>query len=75
MTLGAWFQTYVFLPLEYARKRVKFYRLQTDLVILFFLVGLWHGASWNLAIWGSINGGMLGLERLQGKKSYYNRQR
>ncbi|MBU0679481.1 MAG: hypothetical protein KJ626_15380 [Verrucomicrobia bacterium] len=33
--------------------------------------GLWHGASWNFAIWGGIHGTWLMLERLMGRKSLY----
>ena len=35
------------------------------------LGGLWHGASWNFVIWGAIHGGWLGVERVQGKDSFY----
>ena len=35
------------------------------------LGGLWHGASWNFVIWGSIHGLMLAFERAQGKDSPY----
>ncbi len=35
--------------------------------------GLWHGASWNFVIWGGIHGGMLCIERIQGKESLYAR--
>lgn len=62
MTLTAWFRTYVFFPLEYARKKQKFLRQQTNLLIVFLLTGLWHGASWNFVIWGGYFGLILALE-------------
>lgn len=62
MTLGAWFRTYLFIPLEFARKREKFLRQQSNLLIVFLLTGLWHGASWNFVIWGIYFGIILAIE-------------
>jgi len=62
MTLGAWFRTYLFIPMEYARKREKFLRQQTNLLIVFLLTGLWHGASWNFVIWGVYYGFIVVIE-------------
>lgn len=62
MTLTAWFRTYVFFPLEYARKKQKILRQQTNLLIVFLLTGLWHGASWNFVIWGGYFGLILAIE-------------
>ena len=62
MTLTAWFRTYVFIPLEFARKKEKFLRQQSNLVIVFLLTGLWHGAGWNFVIWGTYFGLILALE-------------
>lgn len=62
MSLTAWFRTYVFIPLEFKRKNVKFLRQQTDIFIVFFLTGLWHGASWNFIIWGMYYGLLLAIE-------------
>lgn len=62
MTLSQWFRTYVFFPLEFARKKVRFLRLQTDIFIIFLLTGLWHGANWNSLIWGGYFGLILAVE-------------
>lgn len=62
ITLGAWFRTYLFIPLEFSRKKVKFLRQQTNLMIVFLLTGLWHGASWNFVIWGAYYGLILSIE-------------
>lgn len=62
MTLTSWFRTYVFIPLEFARKREKFLRQQTDILIVFLLTGLWHGASWNFVVWGGYFGLILAIE-------------
>lgn len=62
MTLTNWFRTYVFLPLEFARKKEKLLRQQTDIIIVFLLTGLWHGAGWNYVIWGGYFGLILAIE-------------
>lgn len=62
MTLTAWFRTYLFIPLEFARKREKLLRQQTNILIVFLLTGLWHGASWNFVIWGVYFGLILAIE-------------
>jgi alginate O-acetyltransferase complex protein AlgI len=62
ITLGAWFRTYLFIPLEFSRKKAKFLRQQTNLLIVFFLTGLWHGADWNFVIWGAYYGVFLAIE-------------
>lgn len=62
MTLTAWFRNYLFIPLEFARKRDKFLRQQSDILIVFLLTGLWHGANWNYIIWGVYFGIILAIE-------------
>jgi len=62
MTLGAWFRTYLFIPLEFARKKQKVLRQESNLLIVFLLTGLWHGASWNFVIWGLFFGVILAIE-------------
>ncbi len=62
MTLTAWFRNYLFIPLEFARKRDKILRQQSNILIVFLLTGLWHGASWNFVIWGIYFGLLLALE-------------
>ncbi len=47
ITLGLFFRDYVYIPLGGNRK----YRIR-NLLIVWFLTGLWHGASWNFVIWG-----------------------
>ena len=62
ITLGAWFRTYLFIPLEFARKKQKTLRQETNLIIVFLLTGLWHGANWNFIIWGLYFGVILAIE-------------
>ncbi|MEO0856318.1 MAG: MBOAT family O-acyltransferase [Bacteroidota bacterium] len=53
MTLVDWFRDYVYYPLGGSRGRAKAFR---NVMIVFFLTGVWHGASWTFAIWGMLNG-------------------
>ncbi len=62
MSLTNWFRTYLFIPLEFARKREKFLRQQSNIVIVFLLTGLWHGANWNFVIWGTYFGLIMAIE-------------
>lgn len=62
MSLTSWFRTYLFIPLEFARKKEKFLRQQSNLVIVFLLTGLWHGADWNFILWGTYFGVIMALE-------------
>ena len=59
MTLGSFFRDYVYIPLGGNRKRVYL-----NLLIVWFLTGFWHGASWNFVIWGLYIGAFIMLERL-----------
>jgi alginate O-acetyltransferase complex protein AlgI len=62
ISLSAWFRDYVYVPL--GGNRVPSARLYLNLVTVFFLCGLWHGASWNFVIWGLFHGTFLVIERL-----------
>lgn len=62
ISLSSWFRDYVYIPLGGNRKgTVSTYR---NLFIVFFLTGLWHGASWNFVVWGLWHGCFSILERL-----------
>lgn len=60
ISLSTWFRDYLFFPLGVRRKP---WRLYLNLLIVFFLCGLWHGASWNFVAWGLFHGAFLVLER------------
>jgi alginate O-acetyltransferase complex protein AlgI len=62
ISLSSWFRDYVYVPLGGSRRGST--RTYTNLVAIFFLCGLWHGASWNFVIWGLFHGAFLVLERL-----------
>lgn len=62
MTLGAWFRSYVYIPL--GGNREGKYKTIRNLIIVWFLTGLWHGASWNFIFWGMFYGFFIIIERL-----------
>ena len=62
MSLSTWFRDYLYLPL--GGNRVSPARTYVNLVIVFFLCGFWHGASWTFVIWGLFHGTFLVVERL-----------
>ncbi len=61
MTLTAWFKEYVYIPLGGSRKGAL--RRDVNLMIVWALTGLWHGAGWNFALWGLYFGVLLILEK------------
>ena len=61
ISLSSWFRDYVYIPLGGNRSsEVKTYR---NLLIVFFVTGLWHGASLNFIVWGLFHGVFLLVER------------
>ena len=61
MTLSAWLKDYLYIPLGGNRKGAT--RTYINLFLVMFLGGLWHGADWKFALWGSMHGLMLAIER------------
>ena len=62
ITLSSWFRDYVYIPL--GGNRVKKSRWLINIMIVWTLTGIWHGASWNFAIWGVYFGVLLIIEKL-----------
>ena len=61
ISLGTWFREYVYIPL--GGNRVKWYRHILNVMIVWFLTGLWHGAGWTFIVWGLIYGVLLIFEK------------
>jgi len=61
ISLSTWFRDYLYIPLGGSRGSKL--RTYINLVIVFFITGLWHGASWNFVIWGLFHGSFLLIER------------
>ena len=57
ISLTSWFRDYLYIPLGGNRKGTL--RKYLNILIVFAVSGLWHGASWNFVIWGLIHGLML----------------
>jgi alginate O-acetyltransferase complex protein AlgI len=60
-SLSSWFRAYLYLPL--GGNRCSQGRTYLNLLIVFFLCGLWHGASWTFVVWGLYHGVFLVIER------------
>jgi len=60
ISLSTWFRDYVYISL--GGNRVGITRTYLNLSLVFFLTGVWHGASWNFIIWGMLHGLFLALE-------------
>ena len=54
ISLSTWFRDYLYIPL--GGNRVTFTRHLLNLMIVFVVSGLWHGASWTFVIWGALHG-------------------
>jgi alginate O-acetyltransferase complex protein AlgI len=62
MSLSSWFRDYLYIPLGGNRHgALATYR---NLLVVFLLCGLWHGASWTFVVWGLYHGVLLVIERL-----------
>jgi len=62
ISLSSFFRDYVYIPL--GGNRVKVSRNYLNLLIVFFLTGFWHGASWSFVVWGMFHGFFIVLENI-----------
>lgn len=65
ISLSTWFRDYVYIPL--GGNRVSKFRWYVNILIVFVLSGIWHGANWTFVVWGLLHGLYLIGERLFSK--------
>jgi len=61
MTLGGWFRDYIYIPM--GGNRVSKKRWVLNILTVWMLTGLWHGAAWNFVLWGLLFGVLLMVEK------------
>ena len=62
ISLSSWFRDYVYIPL--GGNRVSKKKWICNIMVVWFLTGFWHGASWNFILWGLYFGILLLIEKL-----------
>lgn len=68
VSLSSWFRDYVYIPLGGGRSGAR--KTMRNVLLVFLLSGLWHGAGWNFVLWGLLNGlFVLGSRRSAEKKA------
>lgn len=70
ITLNRFFTKYVYIPLGGSRRSIK--RTYINIMIVFLVSGLWHGADWSFVIWGGIYGIAVCISRMITKKDNSN---
>lgn len=73
ISLSSWLRQYLYIPLGGNRKGEL--RTYLNLFLVMFLGGLWHGAAWSYAIWGTTHGVFLALEKLVATKLWRTPER
>lgn len=66
IALSSWFGDYLYIPL--GGNRVKFERYLLNIMIVFLVSGLWHGAAWTFVLWGGLHGFYQVIEALFKKR-------
>ncbi|MBR5140546.1 MAG: MBOAT family protein [Clostridia bacterium] len=69
ISLSTWFRDYLYIPL--GGNRCKRYRHLLNILIVFLVSGLWHGAAWTFVIWGALHG----IYQIVGSLTYKTRSR
>ena len=73
ISLGSWFRDYLYIPL--GGSRVSKPRLVFNMMVVWTLTGLWHGAAWTYFLWGAGFGVFLVLERMTGMGKWMSNHR
>lgn len=61
ISLGRWFRDYVYFPLGGSRTRTEL--VLRNLLAVWLLTGIWHGASWRFIVWGLLYGVLIAIEK------------
>ncbi len=69
ISLSSWLRDYLYIPLGGSRTAPG--RTYANLIIVFLLCGLWHGAGWTFIVWGAWHGLWLVIERALGRRPFY----
>lgn len=69
ISLSTWLRDYLYVPLGGNRKGT--FMTYRNLMLTMVLGGLWHGASWNFVIWGTLHGGALAVNRAWQRKGLF----
>ena len=64
VTLSQWFRDYLYIPM--GGGRVRWWAF--NVIVVFVVSGIWHGAGWNFVIWGAMHGAFLIINRLLGPR-------
>ncbi|MGB3675217.1 MAG: MBOAT family O-acyltransferase, partial [Candidatus Nanopelagicales bacterium] len=64
MSLSRWFRDYVYVPM--GGNRASGFNTYRNLIAVFLLTGIWHGANWTFVVWGAYHGLLLVIERATG---------
>lgn len=62
ISLSTWFRDYLYIPL--GGNKVSSNKLYINLMIVFVVSGIWHGANWTFIVWGAIHGIILIIEKM-----------
>lgn len=73
ISLSTWFRDYLYIPL--GGNRVPFARNLLNLLIVFLVSGLWHGANWTFVIWGLLHGVVVVLETILARAGWVSDRR
>lgn len=72
ISLSTWFKDYVYIPL--GGNRVSHARRHFNVMTIFIISGIWHGANWTFLIWGTIHGALQCIEKTLGwNKASWNK--
>ncbi len=69
ISLSSWLRDYLYIPL--GGNHAGTGRTYVNLMVVFLLCGLWHGAGWTFIVWGAWHGLWLVVERSLGRKTFY----